>query len=682
MSSICVNILFSVILGFVTPLIFSGASAVMTFIFDTFTRPFQFTYEQGQGTNWFVEMLGSDLLNIVVKIMISAGVVLAIFMLAVNIFKLFFAGFSKRVESPIALCIRAVMSIFLSYWIIDIVYKVVFPMFQWMLDKVNNITINSGKTVSQSISDMYSLVEQTSASDFGLSEGTNFVDKLAGAISGTSYGSVGTIITAIVFIVFFIKSIIALFRLIAEMAERYLLVNVLTVCSPMIMPTVISDSTMQIFLSWIRMMIANCLVLIFNSLGMIMLNVAFVNVGSACTAIVGMSGSGRWMRPITAMVVFVALIKVVEKFDVYLAQLAFKIQAIGGNDTGPTLGGLIALGGKANKNAAQVAQAGGLGNYLGEKAGNVLGFFGGNRSGLAKSLSQNATEYRAASKEEARQLGHGALADRQNEDEINEENKQLRNQKNTQETDGNNPDETKRVPTPDTGGDLGQEPDTGTGGNDGDNTGDGKPKDTGGNDGGNLGGGNPKDTGTGGDLGQEPDTGTGGNDGDNTGDGKPKDTGGNDGGNLGGGNPKDTGTGGGEDKGETGNNSPEAPKNVFTTGGNNDFVPVSEPSGTFDLDRPGESGTHGQEVVSNDVEPSQNTTQDTTTTVETVERNIRERAKGVNVEKTLDDSYKDNSLSDADVTRRQEEYKRKFYEQKSQEEEKYAKDNPEYPEDK
>lgn len=632
MSSICVNILFSVILGFVTPLIFSGASAVMTFIFDTFTRPFQFTYEQGQGTNWFVEMLGSDLLNIVVKIMISAGVVLAIFMLAVNIFKLFFAGFSKRVESPIALCIRAVMSIFLSYWIIDIVYKVVFPMFQWMLDKVNNITINTGKTVSQSISDMYSLVEQTSASDFGLSEGTNFVDKLAGAISGTSYGSVGTIITAIVFIVFFIKSIIALFRLIAEMAERYLLVNVLTVCSPMIMPTVISDSTMQIFLSWIRMMIANCLVLIFNSLGMIMLNVAFVNVGSACTAIVGMSGSGRWMRPITAMVVFVALIKVVEKFDVYLAQLAFKIQAIGGNDTGPTLGGLIALGGKANKNAAQVAQAGGLGNYLGEKAGNVLGFFGGNRSGLAKNLSQNATEYRAASKEEARQLGHGALADRQNEDEINEENKQLRNQKNTQETDGNNPDETKRVPTPDTGGDLGQEPDTGTGGNDGDNSSETPIQ---------------VPTGPGGDLGQNTDAGTGGNDG---------------------GNP-----GGGKDE----------PNPVPTTGENNNgFVPVPEHSGTFDLDRPGESGTHGQEVVSNDVEPSQNTTQDTTTTVETVERNIRERAEGVNVEKTLDDSYKDNSLSDADVTRRQEEYKRKFYEQKSQEEEKYAKDNPEYPEDK
>ena len=630
MSSICVNILFSVILGFVTPLIFSGASAVMTFIFDTFTRPFQFTYEQGQGTNWFVEMLGSDLLNIVVKIMISAGVVLAIFMLAVNIFKLFFAGFSKRVESPIALCIRAVMSIFLSYWIIDIVYKVVFPMFQWMLDKVNNITINTGKTVSQSISDMYSLVEQTSASDFGLSEGTNFVDKLAGAISGASYGSVGTIITAIVFIVFFIKSIIALFRLIAEMAERYLLVNVLAVCSPMIMPTVISDSTMQIFLSWIRMMIANCLVLIFNSLGMIMLNVAFVNVGSACTAIVGMSGSGRWMRPITAMVVFVALIKVVEKFDVYLAQLAFKIQAIGGNDTGPTLGGLIALGGKANKNAAQVAQAGGLGNYLGEKAGNVLGFFGGNRSGLAKNLSQNATEYRAASKEEARQLGHGALADRQNEDELNEENKWLRNQKNTQEMD------------------------------------DDQPKNTGGNNGNNLGGGNPEGPGSGDNKDEEKKD---DNSPDET---KPVST--TDGGGLG----QNTDAVRGDNKGEEkkDDNSPDETKPVSTTdgggsgqgtGAGSGFKPVAERSGPYDFDKPGESGTHGQ---------------DTTKTVETVERNIRERAEGVNVEKTLDDSYKNDSLSDADVTRRQEEYKRKFYEQKSQEEEKYAKDNPEYPEDK
>ena len=99
------------------------------------------------------------------------------------------------------------------------------------------------------------------------------------------------------------------------------------------------------------------------------------------------------------------------------------------------------------------------------------------------------------------------------------------------------------------------------------------------------------------------------------------------------------------------------------TGPGTGGAPVPESKGTFNFSGTDKSGTPGQNV-------------------ETVERTIRERAEGVNVKKTLDDSYKDDSLSDADVTRRQEEYKRKFYEQKSQEEEKYAKDNPEYPEDK
>ena len=105
------------------------------------------------------------------------------------------------------------------------------------------------------------------------------------------------------------------------------------------------------------------------------------------------------------------------------------------------------------------------------------------------------------------------------------------------------------------------------------------------------------------------------------------------------------------------------------TGPGSGGAPVAESKGTFNFSG---SGTR------RDVEPSQNTIQDTTRTVETV----RDRAKSVKVDKTLDDSYKDDSLSDAEATRRQEEYKRKFYEQKSQEEEKYAKDNPEYPEDK
>lgn len=401
-ATICITIIVSVLMSFVAPFLFAGAAAVINFIFTNFTNPFRFTYTGDDGssvTNWFVDMLGADLLNIIVKIMISAGVVLAIFILATNIFKLFFSGISKRVDSPIALCIRAVMSIFLSYWIIDIVYKIVFPIFQWLLNKVNNITISGGSSVMEAMSTFYGLTHSTSSSSFGLEANSNFMtdisSALAGLTSNITYDVFGGVLTTIIFLVFFFKTIISVFKLISEMAERYLLINVLTVCSPMIMPTIISNGTIQVFVSWVQMMIANCLVLIFNSLGMIMLKAAFINVGIHCS-VIGNNGNS-WTSAIMSMIIYVALVKVVQKFDVYLAQLAFKIQAIGGDNKGMTLGTLLAMNGKIGKSAAQIAGAGGIKNAFGEKAGNLLGVFNGNRSGLAGDLSKAAQDFKATS---------------------------------------------------------------------------------------------------------------------------------------------------------------------------------------------------------------------------------------------------------------------------------------------
>lgn len=401
-ATIFITIIVSVLISFLAPLIFAGAASTFNFIFEHFTNPFRFTYvdDSGNGiTNWFVDMVGADLLNIIVKIMISAGVVLAVFILAVNLFKLFASGISRRIDSPISLCIRAVMAIFLSYWIIDIVYEVAFPIFQWLLDKVNNITISSGETVMGAINSFYGITKSTPSSSFGLDANTSYMTDWKSAIEGltsnATYDVLGGVLTTIIFIIFFFKSIISMFKLIAEMAERYLLVNVLTICSPMIMPTIISNGTIQVFVSWVQMMLANCLVLVFNSLGMIMLKMAFINVGIHCSAY-GNNGMS-WTSAITSMIVYVALIKVVQKFDVYLAQLAFKIQAIGGDNKGMTVAGLLALGAKAQKNAADISKAGGLKNAVGEKVGNFVGVFSGNRNGLAGVLSKGAQDYKAVS---------------------------------------------------------------------------------------------------------------------------------------------------------------------------------------------------------------------------------------------------------------------------------------------
>lgn len=414
-AAICITIIVSVIMSFIAPFLFAGAAAIINFIFEHFTNPFRFTYTAEDGsavTNWFVDMLGADLLNIIVKIMIGAGVVLAIFILAFNIFKLFFSGISKRVDSPISLCIRAVMAIFLSYWIVDIVYKIVFPIFQWLLDKVNNITISGGTSIMEAISGFYNLTHSTASSSFGLDANSSFMTDISSALAGLSsnltYDILGGLLTTIIFVIFFFKTIISVFKLIAEMAERYILINVLTVCSPMIMPTIISNGTMQVFVSWVQMMIANCLVLIFNSLGMIMLKAAFISVGIHCS-VLGNNGES-WTSAIMSMIIFVALIKVVQKFDVYLAQLAFKIQAIGGDNKGMTIAGLLALNGRISKNAAQIANVGGLKNAIGEKAGNFLGVFNGNRSGLAGSLAKGAQDFKATAGARDKEFGKGNFA--------------------------------------------------------------------------------------------------------------------------------------------------------------------------------------------------------------------------------------------------------------------------------
>lgn len=391
MASVCIAIIISVLVSFIAPFLFAGAAAILNAIFDAFTNPFQFITGTGE-TNWFTTILSADLLNVIVKIMIAAGVILSIFILATSIFKLYFAGMSKRVDSPVSTCIRALISIFLAYWIIDILYDCVFPIFQWLLNKVNGISVNGAQTVVDTIDSFFSSANSSGSAITQAILGPN----ASGLEIIKSLGSVmtfevfGSILTLIIFIVFLFKVIVGLFRMVSEMAERFLLINVLTVFSPMVASTIISSSTMPIFVSWVQMMIANGLVLIFNSLGMIMLKMGFINVGLACSAF-----GGDWKRAIIAMVVYNALIKVVQKFDVYLAQLTFKIQAVGDNQRSMSVGSLIHLGAAANKTFADIADKGGIKNAAGTSASNLLGFFHGNRTGVAGKLGQGTVDYKA-----------------------------------------------------------------------------------------------------------------------------------------------------------------------------------------------------------------------------------------------------------------------------------------------
>lgn len=358
------SLLLSLFMSFIYPLIYASVAAVIKILFDQFTAPFNFS----DGTNWFAQLLTPDLLNLVIKVMISAGVVLAVFLLAYNLFKLFFSGLSRRAESPFAICLRALLAIFLCYWIIDIVYIGVFPMFQWFLNMVKGITVNDFTTgYTGFINGLTGLVNIT-GQDNDFATYANAMNLGGYALEGNLF----IVIWPIILIIFLIKTLMSMFKLVTEMAERYLLVNVLVISGPLVAPTIISNSTMEIFISWTRMLIANSLVLIFNTLGMIMMQAGFIVMG----ANVSTNSIGR---AILWMVTYSALIKVIQKFDVYLAQLAFKIQAIGGDGKNRSVLGMLLMGasmaGRGNKFAATVAQEGGLKNHWNAARANVIGMF-------------------------------------------------------------------------------------------------------------------------------------------------------------------------------------------------------------------------------------------------------------------------------------------------------------------
>ncbi len=374
------SLITSFILTFIWPYVFGAVSSLILFIFEHFTRPFNFS----GGDNWFAKLLSPDLINVIVKIMVSAGVVLAVFILAYNLFKLFFAGISRRAESPISLCFRALFAIFLCYWIIDIVYYVFFPMFQWFLDMVHGITVNWATTGVDAMANLFSY-----NADFDTA--TNVASKIGWAFEGQNK----SLLMSIIILIFTIKAFMSMIKLVTEMAERYLLINVLTISGPLVAPTIISNSTMEIFVSWTRMLIANSLVLVFNSLGMIMLHAGFITLGEH------LSSGGLLSEGLLWMITYSALIKVVQKFDVYLAQLAFKIQAIGGDGRNRSALGILMMGaslaGRGSKFANRVADDGGLLAHTKYNAGGLLGFFGGRFGNDASAkLSQETIENKAA----------------------------------------------------------------------------------------------------------------------------------------------------------------------------------------------------------------------------------------------------------------------------------------------
>jgi hypothetical protein len=162
------------------------------------------------------------------------------------------------------------------------------------------------------------------------------------------------------------------FKLIFEMAERYVILAVLTICAPLAFGTGGSKNTANIFNGWCRMYGSMCLLMV--------LNVVFVKMLLSALAFVP---SG--LDVLLWMVLVISIVKVAKKADDIITRIGLN-PAMTGNSLGRTFPGMLTY--VVTRTAtAQVAKA--IGKSGGKNRGN--GGFGGAMPGNTSSGHSGST---------------------------------------------------------------------------------------------------------------------------------------------------------------------------------------------------------------------------------------------------------------------------------------------------
>lgn len=201
----------------------------------------------------------------------------------------------------------------------------------------------------------------------------------ASDFAALSVGPAATLLIALIFTILIAWNLIKLF---IEIAERYLLVGVLTYTSPVFYPFLCSTSMSQVFSKWVGMFVGQC--------AMMTVSILFTNL--ICSVF---SVSGADTDVMLKLLLGLAMCKVAQRADSYLQQLGIGVATTGGN----LLGDAVSLGLMASRslrdNFAGSSDGGsGAGNsrktVLGSKTGG-LGGIAGFAAGSYKAYKDGAT---------------------------------------------------------------------------------------------------------------------------------------------------------------------------------------------------------------------------------------------------------------------------------------------------
>lgn len=330
-------------------LVVTGITAVMDFFIKLFSTTF------GADTKAFLHTfpIASDF----AKTFIAIGFSLCMLFVVMALFRNIFSGLGFAGENPFKMVIRFIIAIFI------VVYMGTFMTF---------IFENTFKEMYSRVMDTEMGVREVGATLAKISEPNGFASAAAaGAVEN------GVIIQLVIALIFIILIGLNLFKLLIEMVERYLMVNVLIFFAPLAGSAVTLESTMKVFQTYCKMF--------FGQLMMLLLNVVSLKlVGSGLTQLskdLSVDFTSTTPEVLAAqttvfadILLIVAFLKIAQRFDNYLRDLGVTVGITGGNLTDEILtAGKTVTHAVGNVFGGKGGKGGGKGGLLGKLPGGVAG---------------------------------------------------------------------------------------------------------------------------------------------------------------------------------------------------------------------------------------------------------------------------------------------------------------------
>ena len=243
----------------------------------------------------------------------------------------------------------------------------------------------------------YEMMVEGTTGSVGLGEGVvNFMAGVSDAlIDGLEPGGlVGEIITSLLSIIMLFSILVNYVKLMIEIVERYIILGILSFFSPLCIATGASENTNQIFKSWVKMMLSQCILM---CMSVFFITVFEQSVKNVATATAGIDG-------FIVLLMYLAWLRTGQRIDSHMSTLGLSVAQSGGGLYGDMFAGAALMNAVANpgntalgklaNNGIGIAQAGGFGAWAASSQGAHA--LGANASRIARSLNSDKANMNAA----------------------------------------------------------------------------------------------------------------------------------------------------------------------------------------------------------------------------------------------------------------------------------------------